>query len=684
MAEPSVAIIIPTYNRPALVQKAVESVLAQSPRPQEVIVVDDGSTDGTPEILARFRGEITVLKHSGNRGALAAKNTGLSSARSDWLGILDSDDELLPGALERLLEAIRTSPSSVGTVIGNCVQVPGGDFTGKGVNRDTVLGYEDFLSGRVRGEFWGLFRREVLGGRRFDERLRGGFESTLWFELYKQALVYYVHHPVRLYRRGSSGQLTDTKNVLQDARRVAFSYRVYLQLYGADLQRIAPDRLAYFLRRLAFFDVLAGQRCEAVRIALRSLAIGPSVRGPRPSRGCRDAAQKFDRLRWESSRSDGQMKILLVVSSLGRGGAQRAGANLSKVIGERHEVAVVALHDPVEYPHGGRLLGPIVPFNCSLHRIGRVRRIVKKAVALRKILTRELPEAVISFGDGPNLLTVLASRVSLPARIVLNQQVAPLRNYSGAEKLVFGFLMRAFYPRADALVVPSEGMRQEYASIFGLSPRKVHCIPNPLALRDVEVLSEEPAPEFEGFGDRPVILTVGRLCRQKNHRLLLTAFAVVRREVPAKLVLVGVGELEGSLRRYAADLGLAPDVHFLGWQENPFRLMRRADCFVLSSDYEGFANVLVEAMACGCPVVATDCPWGPREILDGGRYGRLVPCGNVEAMAAELVALLRDSTTRIRLRQLGRIRARAFSLDIIAQSWESLLLGLSERSRAGC
>jgi glycosyltransferase involved in cell wall biosynthesis len=226
--------------------------------------------------------------------------------------------------------------------------------------------------------------------------------------------------------------------------------------------------------------------------------------------------------------------------------------------------------------------------------------------------------------------------------------------------------------QATRVLAPSYGLAQELAQVFRLPPAQVVTIPNPVDLEEVRVLASEPVPELEDLGGRPIVLTVGRLSLQKNHILLLRAFRRVRQEVDAALVLVGAGELEGDLRRLAEELGIAPWVRFLGWQPNPFRFMRRADLFVLSSDYEGFGNVLVEAMACGCPVISTDCPYGPVEILGGGRYGILVPVGDEEGLARGMVQVLQDSALRQRLREGGQLRAQEFDVRIIARQYEEL------------
>jgi glycosyltransferase involved in cell wall biosynthesis len=167
-----------------------------------------------------------------------------------------------------------------------------------------------------------------------------------------------------------------------------------------------------------------------------------------------------------------------------------------------------------------------------------------------------------------------------------------------------------------------------------------------------------------------VILGAGRLTAQKDFPTLIRAFALARAAQPMRLILLGEGELREPLRALAADLGIAAQVDLPGFVENPYAFMSRAHVFVLSSAWEGFGLVLVEAMACGTPVVSTDCPAGPAEILMGGRFGRLVPVGDAGAMAEAIRATLADPLPADRLRS----RAGDFSLEKIGDEYFELLL----------
>jgi glycosyltransferase involved in cell wall biosynthesis len=189
---------------------------------------------------------------------------------------------------------------------------------------------------------------------------------------------------------------------------------------------------------------------------------------------------------------------------------------------------------------------------------------------------------------------------------------------------------------------------------------------------ELSVLAEAPMKDpWLAGGEPPVILGVGRLATQKDFSTLLHAFARVRSQRPARLLILGEGDKRFELEALAQNLGLARDVRLPGYADNPFAYMRRCSVFVLSSAYEGLPTVLIEAMACGAPVVSTDCPSGPAEILEGGRYGCLVPIGDPDAMASAILTILQDAPDTTRTRQ----RAEMFSIEASVDQYLNLLLG---------
>lgn len=201
--KPLISIIIPTYNRGYCVGNAIKSAINQTYKNLEIIVIDDGSNDNTNEVVESFKdNRIKFYKHKINKGTLAAKNTGFDIAKGDFIGVLDSDDELFPDAIETLVKILKDFNGDIGTVLCNCVNSIDGSFTGKGVTESGFLNYCDYLGGKISGDFWGLVSRDVLGNNRFNEELRRGFERILWLKLWKKAKVYYIHKCLKLNRIG--------------------------------------------------------------------------------------------------------------------------------------------------------------------------------------------------------------------------------------------------------------------------------------------------------------------------------------------------------------------------------------------------------------------------------------------------------------------------------------------------
>jgi len=361
--------------------------------------------------------------------------------------------------------------------------------------------------------------------------------------------------------------------------------------------------------------------------------------------------------------------IAIVLHDLRGGGAERAVLRLARgmaAAGRQIELILVRGE--------GAYLGDIPP-TVGLKVLDKPR--VSQAIgALAGHLRCTRPRAVLSALTHMNLATVAAARLScVPMRLVLserNQISAKAREAAGTwQRLVYRAVPHV-YRAADAIVAVSGGVAADLAKFGGLSKKKISVIHNPVFDTDVETRARAPVMHswFEQKGP-PIILAAGRLHRQKGFDVLLEAFAIARAEVDCRLVILGEGPERATLMATAERLGLAYDIDMPGFSDNPFPLMRRAGAFVLSSRWEGFPNALVEAMACGAPVIATDCPSGPREILRGGRYGTLIPPENAQALGRALIATLtaRPDT------QISETRAQSFSVAAAATQYLDVLEG---------
>jgi glycosyltransferase involved in cell wall biosynthesis len=289
---------------------------------------------------------------------------------------------------------------------------------------------------------------------------------------------------------------------------------------------------------------------------------------------------------------------------------------------------------------------------------------------LLEFVATERPRVVVSGGTRCNLLNGIARRVSpVPYRAVLtehNPLSGKLHRVSRKWKL---HSVRGIYPNADAIAGVSQGVADELARFLGRR-ESLPALPNPVVTPLFDRQRElPPAHRWLTDGGPPVLVAIGALEARKNFSLLLHAIARLRRRRPVRLIVLGEGPERRALEACARELGLAAIVSFPGFTVDVAHYLNHAAALALSSTYEGFGCVIVEALACGCPVVSTDCPYGPREILAHGRYGKLVPLGDEAAFAAALEDTLARAPDRHRL----QARAREFSVAVAADRYLALM-----------
>jgi glycosyltransferase involved in cell wall biosynthesis len=226
--------------------------------------------------------------------------------------------------------------------------------------------------------------------------------------------------------------------------------------------------------------------------------------------------------------------------------------------------------------------------------------------------------------------------------------------------------LQKYYPHCDQIVAVSEGVNEDFCSLTGIPAELVTTIYNPIYEEEMIQRSLDPIehPWFQ-HGQPPVILGAGRLVKQKNFSLLIKAFDLLRSKTKCRLVIIGEGRERELLESEAHVSDHSNDIALIGFEDNPFPFLARSSVFVLSSSWEGFGNVLVEAMATGTPVVSTDCPNGPSEILMGGKYGRLVPMNDPKKLAEAI----QDTLVNPLPSEVLKERASAFSIDSSAENY---------------
>jgi glycosyltransferase involved in cell wall biosynthesis len=277
-----------------------------------------------------------------------------------------------------------------------------------------------------------------------------------------------------------------------------------------------------------------------------------------------------------------------------------------------------------------------------------------------------------------NLITLLARRSSgVETRVIINEQNLPSAEFAlfGGGRIKRRFL-RWLYPHADLVTTISRGIALELSDLGGIPPDRIRVIPNPVDIERVTSMGKV-LPDHRWFREeQPIVVAVGRLHRQKGFDHLVRAFAQVRRAFPSKLVIVGEGPERHELELLIEELHLGDHVALPGFSLNPYAYMAHAAALVLSSVYEGFGNVLVEALALGVPIVSTRCPVGPEEILADGRTGILVPPGDPQALAEAMLRVLGDKEMQRRLASSGPHRAADYAQARIVEQYQSVIESL--------
>ena len=365
------------------------------------------------------------------------------------------------------------------------------------------------------------------------------------------------------------------------------------------------------------------------------------------------------------------MKVCFVIPSLAGGGAERVAVTvLSALDGQRHE-RVLYLFSGADGVYFDRIAPGVRVVVASK------RSWIARLVELARFLRSAKPDLVMPFLS--YFITAIAVWMArVDARVVFNQgtptsgflEDADFSWRSPGRRQVFALMTRWFYRRADAVVVTSQGVADDLATRYGVPRRKLRVLHNPVDLDAIATAAAEPADEIAGEG--PVLVAAGRLAGVKNYPLLIDAMARLGDEVgrPPRLWILGDGPDRARLEASVIEKNLGDRVRFLGFQANPWRFMARADVFVLTSAYEGFGNVLIEAMACGTPVVAARSP-GTIEIVEHESNGLLVD-HDAHAVAAAVTRLLGDESLRSRVVAEGRRSVTHYAVPMVAERYERL------------
>ena len=334
-------------------------------------------------------------------------------------------------------------------------------------------------------------------------------------------------------------------------------------------------------------------------------------------------------------------RLAIFLPELLGGGAQRVMLNLAQGIAENgYSVDLIV----------SKAIGPYlaeVPKSIRLVNL-KSSGVVASLPALMSYLYKEKPEVLLSSLHANIIAVVAKMLLRFPGKVVVSQHDT-ISLSSQMHKNVKGKLMprliKYFYPRADCIVAVSKGVADQLSKLTRIEHEKIHIIYNPIITPDIQEKMEEPI-DHRWFkpGEPPVILGVGSLSTVKDFSSLIKAFDQVRKTRYVRLLILGEGSERFKLEHLVKELDLGKDVLLPGFLQNPYAYMRRCSLYVLSSKYEGLPTVLVEALYCGMPVISTDCPNGPREILADGKYGMLVPVGDIPSMVQAIQNALDGNT----------------------------------------
>ncbi len=383
-----------------------------------------------------------------------------------------------------------------------------------------------------------------------------------------------------------------------------------------------------------------------------------------------------------SRNESGPLKILFVLPANVMGGAEIWAFNLLSAMRNFRPVLLVQANIGDAYAPLGIKVYHFEEYGCHSPYLYSPANLLSYARAIRSVAQHEKPGVIFGLMHNGSVFVATAalsiwSRKTLVLGSILGSVSAYFVSIGQSPNLYERLVLRLSFWRLGGIVTPSKGVRLDLIENFHVPPRRIATIQNGFNLESnvVRAMESVAIPK-----DCAWVVSACRLSAEKDFDTLLRAFRKVRNECRAKLLIVGDGALRDDIVALGWELGLGDDLLLLGHKCNPFPYMAMADVFVLSSHHEGFGNVIVEAMSVGTPVVATDCPFGPREIIVDGKNGFLVPVKDAGLMAKRCLLLIQDSDLRKSMGHLAKSCSRDFSMELMGRQFEDYLDCLLRRS----
>lgn len=354
--------------------------------------------------------------------------------------------------------------------------------------------------------------------------------------------------------------------------------------------------------------------------------------------------------------------VAFVIGSMRAGGAERATLNLINGLSQRGmSIDLVLLSSKGEFFNEISKSIHIVSLNKS--------RTIYSVNTFQNYLKENNPDIIVAIQNHIQLLVLLSIKFShWKGKIILNEQSTYSRNVTGIKGRIQKLLSKYLFQSAHVITSVSKGVKEDFTKSFPALQLKNNVIPNAIITDQFDEYKNHTVKHHFFEEGKGVVVTAGRLVKSKNFALLLKAFAVAKKEMDIKLIILGDGPELFSLQQIAAKLNISDDVSFQGYVPYPSHYFSKASVFVLSSDYEGLPAVIIEALACGCKIVSTNCENGPAEILANGDYGWLVPVGEVKALSLSILTALKTEIDSNKLIE----RSKEFHQKKVVEQYESL------------
>lgn len=363
-------------------------------------------------------------------------------------------------------------------------------------------------------------------------------------------------------------------------------------------------------------------------------------------------------------------KIAVFTQDFMGGGAERMMINLANGMADKgHTVDLIVVRNHGPYKN-------LIDSNINIVTLGG-KKVLFSIWGLTRYLKKEKPEILYSTLKHVNIAAILANKLSgNKTKTVIREACHLLTtgNKQILQKIAY-CLVPIFYKKADAIVAVSEGVAESIVEYCNIPFDRIHILPNPSVTNElIEKSKKLPKHPFFNNKNTKVILGVGRLTYQKNFDHLIKAFSLLQKESEQniKLIILGDGEDRSMLEKLVRDLNLHESVSLPGFVDNPYSYMKKASLFVLSSRFEGSPNVLVEAMACGTPVISTDCPSGPKQILDDGKFGLLIPINDKKKLSDAMNHSIQLENNQEHMKKLQE-RAMDYHVDRSVEEYLSVL-----------